>query len=156
VEPDRRRAESLCLGPTCGRCLKACPADAVRHWDRDWQACDTHRSPYGFTKLVGHVETMLSEPDAQKKKALMRTETFFNLWQSILRGSGVITGCRRCADVCPVGEDYAPMLADALAAIAEDDAAKGLRLAEMAAIQERGETGAAYEDQRRWIGTIPE
>ena len=43
VEPDRRRTESLCLGPACGRCLKACPADAVRHWDRDWQACDEYR-----------------------------------------------------------------------------------------------------------------
>src|SRR3984893_4840485 len=93
VVPDTRREESLCLGPSCGRCLSVCPADAVRHWDRDWEACDTHRSPYGFAKLIGHVEAVMSEPDTQKKKDLLRTETFFNLWQSILRGSGVVTGC---------------------------------------------------------------
>ena len=135
VEPDKRREESLCLGPACGRCLKACPADAVRHWDRDWPACDTHRSPYGFAKLIGHVETVMAEPDTQKKKDLLRTETFFNLWQSILRGSGVVTGCRRCADVCPVGADYEAMLADALGAIAEDNEAKALRLAGMVAAE---------------------
>src|SRR3984957_2238907 len=48
VEPDRRRTDSLCLGPACGRCLSACPADAVRHWDRDWEACDAYRTHYGF------------------------------------------------------------------------------------------------------------
>jgi len=80
-------------------------SDAVRHWDRDWEACDTHRAPYGFAKLISHVEAVMAAPEAQQKKDLLRTETFFNLWQSMLRGSGVITGCRRCADVCPVGEE---------------------------------------------------
>ncbi len=155
VEPDERREESLCLGPSCGRCLKACPADAVKHWDRDWEACDTHRSPYGFAKLIGHVEAVMSEPDTQKKKDLLRTETFFNLWQSILRGSGVVTGCRRCADVCPVGADYEQMLADALEVIAEDSQAKQLRLADMASSEASGERPAAYEAQRRWIGSLP-
>src|SRR5262245_19427254 len=36
VEPDKRREMSLCLGPSCGRCLSVCPADAVGHWARDW------------------------------------------------------------------------------------------------------------------------
>ncbi len=154
VETDARRDESLCLGPSCGRCLKACPADAVKHWDRDWQSCDTYRSPYGFAKLIGHVETVMAEPDTQKKKDLLRTETFFNLWQSILRGSGVITGCRRCADVCPVGADYEAMLADALGTIAEDNEAKRLRLADMVASEAGGERAPAYEEQRRWIGAL--
>ncbi|MFI5011989.1 MAG: hypothetical protein ACHQAY_06550 [Hyphomicrobiales bacterium] len=156
VEPDARREESLCRGPSCGRCLAVCPADAVKHWDRDWQACDTHRSPYGFAKLIGHVEAVMTEPDTQKKKDLLRTETFFNLWQGILRGSGVITGCRRCADVCPIGEDYASMLEDALAAIPEDSEAKRLRLAAMIEAEERGELPEAYREQRRWIGARPD
>jgi epoxyqueuosine reductase len=96
----------------------------------------------------------MSEPDTQKKKDLLRTETFFNLWQSILRGAGVITGCRRCADVCPIGEDYA-MLANALAVIPEDSDAKRHRLADMIAAEQRGDLPAAYDQQRRWIGTIP-
>jgi len=155
VEPDRPRADALCLGPACGRCLAACPADAVGHWDRDWEACDTHRSPYGFAKLTEHIATVMAAPGAQAKKDLLRTETFFNLWQGILRGSGVITGCRRCADVCPVGDDYASMLQDALDAIAEDDEAKRFRLADMVQAETEGLLPAGYDAQRRWIGALP-
>src|SRR5580704_299273 len=154
VTPDSKREDSLCLGPTCGRCLSVCPADAVQHWDRDWEACDTHRSPYGFHKLTDHIEAVMAEPDAQKKKDLLRTETFFNLWQSILRGAGVITGCRRCADVCPIGDDYV-MLEDGLADIPEDNDAKRRRLADMVMAEARGDRPAAYDQQRRWIGAIP-
>jgi epoxyqueuosine reductase len=155
IEPDRRRGDSLCLGPSCGRCLKACPADAVRHWDRDWEACDQFRSPYGFAKLTGHIETILAEQSSEKKKALLRSETMFNLWQSILRGAGVITGCRRCADVCPVGADYADMLADALDIIEEDLPDKQLRLIDMVLAQERNDLPEMYRRQERWIGNLP-
>lgn len=154
VESDRRREDALCLGPACGRCLSACPADAVQHWDRDWEACDTRRSPYGFAKLTDHIAKVMGAPTAQQKKDLLRTETFFNLWQSILRGSGVVTGCRRCADVCPVGDDYAGMLQDALDAIAEDDEAKRFRLADMVRAEADGALPGGYEAQRRWIGEL--
>jgi epoxyqueuosine reductase len=155
VAPDRRREQSLCLGPSCGRCLSVCPADAVRHWGRDWEACDTKRSPYGFAKLVEHVEAVIAAPDAKAKKDLLRTETMFNLWQSILRGAGAITGCRRCADVCPVGEDYAGMLAEALELMPEDTEAKRLRLADMIAAERDGNLPDDYTAQRRWIGSLP-
>ena len=68
---------------------------------------------------------MIDEPDLKQKKAMLRSEDSFNLWQSILRGAGVITGCRRCADVCPVGADYEPMLKDALDTIPENTPAEG-------------------------------
>ncbi len=152
VECDRPMAHALCLGPTCGRCLKACPGDTVRHWGRDWETCDEYRSPYGFAKLTGQIERIVEAGDAQARKELLRSEATFNLWQSILRGSGVITGCRRCADVCPVGADYAAMLADALEAIPEDTPAKAVRLAEMARAEAGGEPGEGYASQRRWIG----
>lgn len=154
VEADQPRARGLCLGPSCGRCLSACPADAVRHWKRDWDACDTHRSPYGFGKLVGHLSAVMTEPDAQKKKELLRTETMFNLWQSILRGSGVITGCRRCADVCPVGADFESMLRDALEHMPEDSEIKRQRLALMSAAEAAGQLPAEYQQQQRWIGSL--
>jgi ferredoxin len=79
---------------------------------------------------------------------MLRSEDSFNLWQSILRGAGVITGCRRCADVCPVGADYEPMLKDALEAIAENTPQKEARLAQMVA----AEPSPAYERQIHWIG----
>jgi predicted nucleic acid-binding Zn ribbon protein len=37
---------------------------AVRHWARDWEACDTHRSPYGFAKLTSHMEAIIGAADA--------------------------------------------------------------------------------------------
>ena len=154
VAPDQRREHSLCMGPACGRCLSVCPGDAVKHWDRDWETCDTYRSPYGFAKLTSHIETVFSEPDPQKKKELLRSETMFNLWQSILRGSGVVTGCRRCADVCPVGGDYETMLRDALEHMPEDTEAKRLRLVDMLSAERRGDLPASYREHDRWIGGL--
>jgi epoxyqueuosine reductase QueG len=148
VECDQPMSNALCLGPSCGRCLKTCPADAVREWERDWPACDRYRSPHGFAQLTEHLDRIIEASDAQTRKELLRSEASFNLWQSILRGSGVITGCRRCADVCPVGADYEAMLAVAHQEIPENTAAKEARLAAM-----RGES-PAYEKQKRFIGIL--
>ena len=151
VECDRPRTDALCLGPQCGRCLKSCPGDVIRHWDRDWDACDRYRSPHGFAQLSEYLGRVIDEPDTRQKKALLRTEDSFNLWQSILRGAGVITGCRRCADVCPVGADYEPMLKDALEAIPENTPEKEARLAAMVLAESAGPV-PAYERQVHWIG----
>jgi ferredoxin len=91
VECDRPMSEALCHGPQCGRCLKACPGDVIRHWDRDWEACDRYRSPHGFAQLSEYLGRVIDEPDTKQKKALLRSEDSLNLWQSILRGAGVIT-----------------------------------------------------------------
>jgi epoxyqueuosine reductase len=150
VECDQPMTEALCLGPECGRCLKSCPGDVIRHWDRDWEACDTYRSPHGFKQLADYLGRVIDEPDAKQKKAMLRSEDSFNLWQSILRGAGVITGCRRCADVCPVGADYEPMLRDALEAIPENTPQKEARLAQMVA----AEPSQAYQRQIHWVGRM--
>lgn len=154
VECDRKMERALCLGPSCGRCLKSCPADAVKHWDRDWSSCDRFRSPHGFAHLSEHVTRIIAEPDTQKQKELVRSEDSFNLWQSILRGAGVITGCRRCADVCPVGADYQAMLADALEAIPENTQEKETRLAAMLQREAAGDLPDDYTAQQRWIGAL--
>jgi ferredoxin len=151
VECDRPMTEALCRGPECGRCLKACPGDVIRHWDRDWEACDRYRSPHGFAQLTEYLGRVIDEPEAKRQKAMLRSEDSFNLWQSILRGAGVITGCRRCADVCPVGADYEAMLKDALDAIPENTPQKEARLAAMVAEEAAGPV-PAYQQQIRWIG----
>jgi epoxyqueuosine reductase QueG len=148
VECDQPMREALCRGPSCGRCLKTCPGDAVREWDRDWSACDRHRSPHGFAQLSEHLERIIDTTDAAERKQLLRSEASFNLWQSILRGSGVITGCRRCADVCPVGADYEQMLADAHQEIPENTPEKEQRLARMRP------DSPAYAARKRFIGIL--
>ncbi|MCP4328165.1 MAG: hypothetical protein GY791_06990 [Alphaproteobacteria bacterium] len=149
---DSRRTEALCLGPSCGRCSRTCPGDVVGHWDRDWAACDSYRSPHGFAQLTQFLCDAIDTGDAEAQKALLRSETSFNLWQSILRGAGVVTGCRRCQDVCPVGGDYERMLKDALDEIPEDNAEKNARLEAMATAEAEGKWPAGYEAQKRWIG----
>jgi epoxyqueuosine reductase len=67
----------------------------------------------------------------------------------------VITGCRRCADVCPVGADYEAMLSDALEVIPEDTPAKETRIAAMEAEEKAGRLPDTYAGQRRWIGALP-
>jgi epoxyqueuosine reductase len=150
---DTRREEALCKGPTCGRCLSTCPGDVVQHWGRDWAACDRYRSPHGFAQLTDHLKGIFDEGDMSKKLELLRSEQSFNLWQSILRGAGVITGCRRCQDVCPVGADYAG-LADALEVMPEDTPAKAERLAAMTARETAGDMPDGFKRHERWIGRL--
>ncbi len=152
VEPDSRMEESLCLGPECGRCLSACPGDAIKQWDRDWAACNEHRQPHSFKEMSRYLESVIDEPDPEVQKKMLRNEDSFYLWTSILRGAGVVTGCRRCQDVCPVGADYEDLLKDALDHISEDTAVKQTRLASIQADEAAGNRGDAYPAQARWIG----
>jgi epoxyqueuosine reductase len=151
-ETDAPQTAALCEGPTCGRCLSTCPGDVVGHWDRDWSACDRYRSPHGFAQLTEHLQNIFDAEEPGRKMELLRSEESFNLWQSILRGSGVITGCRRCQDVCPVGADYEKMIGDALTDIPEDTAEKRDRLRDMAEAEANGDLPATHAAQQRWIG----
>ncbi|MGE0736300.1 MAG: hypothetical protein AB7G15_06005 [Alphaproteobacteria bacterium] len=155
VPSDKRMEQALCLGPSCGRCLSACPGDVIQHWDRDWPACDRFRSPHGFQHLTDFLGKILVEPDGMKQKQMLRSEDSFNLWQSILRGAGAVTGCRRCQDVCPVGDDYEKLLKDALDEIPEATPEKQKRLAAMVAVEEGGDLPENYNSQKRWIGELP-
>ncbi len=153
LEADKKMDEALCKGPSCGRCLQTCPADAVRHYERDWQACDKFRSPHGFHALADHLSEIIDEPDPQKKKEMLRSKEQFYIWQSMLRGAGVVTGCRRCQDVCPVGSDY-EKLQDALDEIPETSPEKTTRLESYSVAEKDNRLPAAYRTAKRWIGTI--
>ena len=152
VEADQPMPTALCKGPECGRCLKACPGDVIGHWDRDWPACDRYRSPHGFYQLVEYLERIMDEPDRTKQREMLRSEDSFNLWQSILRGAGVVTGCRRCQDVCPVGADYDRMIGNVLDDIPENTPEKEARLAHMVASEADQRLPDSHKAQARWIG----
>lgn len=151
-EADTPMETALCKGPQCGRCLSACPGDVIGEWDRDWPACDRYRSPHGFAQLTEHLGNIFGAENDEHRLELLRSEESFNLWQSILRGSGVITGCRRCQDVCPVGADYEAMLKDALDEIPEATPEKTARLSEMVQRESAGQKSESRQDQSRWIG----
>ena len=128
VDCDQPMSNALCLGPTCGALPQGLSrptrsgigAATGRPATATARRTASRSSPSTSTRII-------AEPDAAKQKELLRSEDSFNLWQSILRGAGVITGCRRCADVCPVGADYEAMLRDALDAIPENTPAKEAR-----------------------------
>ena len=66
----------------------------------------------------------------------------------------VVTGCRRCQDVCPVGADYAAHLEDVLDVIPETNDAKEERLTTMRTAESDAALPPAYAQQRRWIGNL--
>ena len=88
--------------------------------------------------------------DVEIQKKMIRSEDSFNLWQSILRGAGAVTGCRRCQDVCPIGDDYESLLRDALDELPEDTQEKKVRLSDML----KDVKGGNHDNQQRWIGDI--
>lgn len=154
LEPDRPLATPLCRGEACGRCLLACPADAILQWKLDKSRCAPLASPYGFSYLSRHLERIVrAEPEEQL--GLLKSKESFMAWQSILRGVGVYSGCTRCVDVCPVGQDYEAHLKDAQDVIAERTPAKEARLGELAARAAAGDRGPHYAHSARWIEGSP-
>ncbi len=154
VAADQRRETALCQGPSCGRCLMSCPGDTVGHWDRDWAACDRFRSPYGFHHLSDYMISAVREEDKDKQIMMLRSRESADLFESVLRGGGIITGCRRCGEVCPVGDDYESSLGQWLDEIPEQTPEKRQRLETMTAAEENGERPAVYHEQARWIGAL--
>jgi epoxyqueuosine reductase len=150
IVPDTKMEKALCLGPECGRCLAACPADAVQHWDRDWKSCDQYRSPFGFEFMSDYLTGILSEQDQSQQIAKLRGMESSEIFQAMLRGSGIVTGCRRCADVCPVGNDYEDLLKKWVDEIPEKNPEKLIRLEAMA----NTKLPPGYEKQKRWIGKL--
>ncbi|WP_051580804.1 epoxyqueuosine reductase [Pseudonocardia acaciae] len=142
LEPSARIGRGLCLGEECGRCLLACPGSAVRRWGLDVEACRPHSAPYDYPSFAKHVSRIAAEPDPERKWELAASTESLMFWQSLLRGVGIETGCTRCQDVCPVGEDYAARLAPAMDHIPEQTAAKHAELDRMRRLAraERGET----------------
>jgi epoxyqueuosine reductase len=153
--PDRPREAALCRGEACGRCLLACPGDAIGHFAHSLARCAPYASPYGYHFVERHVESILATPDPDARMARVQSMDTFMIWQSMLRGVGVYTGCTRCYDVCPVGADYEAHLAEVQAVIPEATPAKetALRALQSATARAAAEGVRAHA---RWLGRLPE
>jgi epoxyqueuosine reductase QueG len=154
LAPGRPREVALCLGEACGRCLLACPGDAVGHFALSLERCTPYSSPFGYHFVERHVERILETPTGRRMEPIQSMDTFM-IWQSMLRGVGVYTGCTRCYDVCPVGADYAAHLGAVQEAIPEATAAKRERLTAFRSAAARA-ASAGLQAHARWIGRLPD
>ncbi len=155
LDADAPLDQALCRGEQCGRCLLTCPGDAVGHFDLDLERCRPHSSPYGYHFVEGHVDKFLAATDASSRFDVMRDTDTLMIWQSMLRGVGIYSGCTRCYDVCPVGDDYENHLREVQDDIAEETPEKRARLAELAASRASGKRPLGLERHARWIGALP-
>lgn len=156
LEPDQRIEHALCRGAECGRCLLACPGDAVGDFALDLERCRPHSSPYGYHFLQKHVERALAAPDPAARFAVLRDTDTLMIWQSMLRGVGIYSGCTRCYDVCPVGRDYESHLREVQETIPEESAEKRERLAGLARERAAGRRSPGPRGHERWIGLGPD
>jgi epoxyqueuosine reductase len=151
-EPDEPLGEALCRGEECGRCLLACPGDAIGQWELDVESCRPYSSPYDYPYFKEHVAGVITAPSAEEQWKRAASTDSLMFWQSLLRGVGIVTGCTRCADVCPVGDDYERFLADDLEDIPEETPEKRDLLAELQGRAAAGERGDGYARMQPWIG----
>src|SRR5262249_39741089 len=148
--PDQPLGEALGQGGACGRCLLACPADAIGQWTLDKERCAPLASPYGFTYLMGHIERLMKS-SGEEQQALLKSKESFMSWQSILRGVGVYSGCTRGVAGWPAGRASDTPLREAREGIAERTPEKERRLAEMSARCSAGDHGPHSGRSVRWI-----
>ncbi len=119
AEPDPPLQRQLCLGlQECGRCAAVCPGDAIpRRAPRgaslqsvrrlDEAACARHSQPYGPQAFSDAIQRLAEQQDERAQSSQIQGSATSQLWyhMTVLR-QGAFTGCSRCLQVCPVGEDW--------------------------------------------------
>jgi epoxyqueuosine reductase QueG len=154
LEPDARRGEQLCIGEPCGRCLLACPPDAVLHWGLDKRKCALAAQPDGISSIVyGPLRGLAQAATDDAVRHVVRSPEARRKWAALVRLANSYAACPRCLEVCPVGADYQPHLAREHREIPEKDAARTARLADMRGAAKGGERAHhATPMDRRWLG----
>lgn len=153
LEPDDRLTDGLCEGAECGRCLLSCPGDAIDHFDMRVDDCRPHAEPWGFDRFLEYTGEIMEADSVEARQDLLQGTDSLMVWQSMIHGAGVNTGCTNCADVCPVGDDY-DRLAEARADIPEATDEKRERLADLRRSELEGDLPPGLEAHERWIGDI--
>ena len=153
LEPDQRMTETLCIGETCGRCLLACPPDAVLHWNLDKRRCGTYAQPLGISGLFRYFREALraETPDARWKH--LASPAFYDKWKSLHWQIGAFASCPRCVEVCPVGDDYLPHMAQRHKTIPEKTDERVVKLKTYREARKNNESIPGLDPWRlRWIG----
>jgi epoxyqueuosine reductase QueG len=153
LDADPRPTEQLCIGEPCSRCLHACPADAVLHWDLDKRACATFAQEFGFAAILRVFRALAAAATPEARRTVLGGHEWLGIWQGLLRVVGAFGDCPRCLAVCPVGDDYQRFLREEQRDIPEKTEAKVARARELLGIRRGGEPVAALADGRvRWVG----
>lgn len=152
LEPDGRLAGRLCLGAACGRCLTACPPDAVGHWSLDKKRCSTHAQRFGAAAFRSHLENIFTAEGEEARRQVIRSPQTVGVWQALRTGAGAYGGCQRCVEVCPVGDDHTGHLKARHRDIPEATPEKAERLAQMRRLDRAGKPAPALPHSERWVG----
>lgn len=154
LEEDARIKDQLCIGETCGRCLLACPPNAVLHWGLDKRGCALAAQPDGVSSIIyGPLRALaLAKTDDDVRK-VAKGPAMRQKWAALVRLSNSYAACPRCLEVCPVGGDYQTYLAKEHKEIPEKDEARTRKLNDMRAAIKVGERAHyATPMDKRWLG----
>lgn len=153
LESDERITQQLCIGPTCSRCLYACPTDAVRHWDIDKRQCAKSAQPGGVAAIMaGPLRALAHMESIRDLPAVMQDPDTWIKWAAVVRLASSYATCPRCVEVCPVGADYMRYLAREHTRIPEKTPAKVALARSMAAAEKSGQRLNNNPINVRWLG----
>ncbi len=152
LEYDVPLSKSQCLGPACGRCLLACPGDAVEHWYLDKKRCSENAQKFGVSSLMGFMSKVINEPTLEKRQLMLTSSDFANYWQALRLGAQAYGGCLSCWQACPVGKDYPDHLKDKYGHLENISDSREEKRKSMLLLEKSGESKGYFEHSRRWIG----
>ncbi|MFM1921087.1 MAG: hypothetical protein RLZZ303_2721 [Candidatus Hydrogenedentota bacterium] len=119
VKTDQPLNAQLCIGAEkCGRCIRACPVDAIPAISEAKtladsiaafraDACAKRCQPTGPEALVSYMRKLASLAPEERKEHVMGSDEIQRLFHAlvVLRHSA-FTGCMECETACPVGDDF--------------------------------------------------
>lgn len=153
LQTDERMTETMCIGETCGRCLLACPADAVLHWNLDKRRCATYAQPLGISGLFRYFREAIRADTPQARWGYLTDPLFYDKWKSLHWQIGAFASCPRCVEVCPVGDDYLPHLARRHKALPEKTDDKVIKLKTFQEARKNNQPIPGLDPLRlRWVG----
>lgn len=112
LEYNERITSQICIGASCGRCLEACPTDAVEHFTLDKLRCGSAAQYMGVRSIIyGPLRTIIELDETEDILDMLSSHEVKQKFVSIVRKINAFGACPRCVEVCPIGIDYKKFLA---------------------------------------------